>query len=149
MFCLVRFIRRLGVIMSGFHAQETRKIMTSIDEFFGNFLKSEYFAKGEEMNLTVKEVKIERVGREDDIENKIVIYFSGLRADLASKGLGLNKVNAEAMAEITGTKTIEQWVGARVCLYVDPNVMFGGKRVGGVRVKAVLPSPVASQAVVV
>jgi len=120
--------------------------MTSIDEFFGNFLKSEYFAKGEEMNLVIKEVKVERVGREDDIENKIVVYFSGLRSDLAEKGLGLNKVNAEAIAEISKTKVIEQWVGVRVCLYVDPNVMFGGKRVGGVRVKAIA-SPAPAQAV--
>jgi hypothetical protein len=111
--------------------------MTSTDEFFGNYLKSEYFAKGEEMNLTIRDVKIERVGREEEVEKKIVVYFSGLRADLSEKGLGMNKVNAEAVVEIAKTKIVEQWVGTRVCLYVDPNVMFGGKRVGGIRVKAV------------
>ena len=111
--------------------------MTSTDEFFGNYLKSEYFSKGEEMNLTIKDVKIERVGREEDIEKKIVVYFSGLRADLSEKGLGMNKVNAEAIVEIAKTKIVEQWVGVQVCLYIDPNVMFGGKRVGGIRIKAV------------
>lgn len=103
--------------------------MTSIDEFFGNFLKVEDI-KGE-MSVTVKEVKVETVGREQEAKDKPIVYFEGLE-----KGLALNKINSEALAEIAGSREIESWPKTKAILYVDKNVMFGGKRVGGIRVKS-------------
>lgn len=102
--------------------------MTSIDEFFGNFLKVEDI-KGE-TPVTVKEVKVEPIGREEQTKDKLVVYF-----DEFEKGLALNKINSEALAEIAGSREIEKWPKTKAVLYVDKNVMFGGKRVGGVRVK--------------
>lgn len=102
--------------------------MTAIDEFFGAYLKTEDIK--EEMSVTVKEVKVETMGREDKAESKPVVYFDEL-----DKGLALNKVNSEALAELAGSREIEEWAGSKCILYVDRNVMFGGKRVGGIRVK--------------
>lgn len=102
--------------------------MTSIDEFFGNYLKTEDIK--EEITHEILKAEAEEIGREQTKEKKIVVYFKGVE-----KGLALNKINAEAFADITGSREIETWPGKRVTLYIDPNVMFGGKRVGGIRIK--------------
>lgn len=104
--------------------------MTSIDEFFGEYLKSEDLRGKPDLTVTIKEVKVESVGRGDQADDKPVVYFQELE-----KGLCLNQVNASAVSEVVGSKEIESWPGKRVTLYVDPNVMFGGKRVGGIRVR--------------
>ena len=46
----------------------------------------------------------------------------------------LNKTNIKILIEAHGGKT-DGWIGKSVILYVDPNVMFGGRLVGGVRVQ--------------
>lgn len=102
--------------------------MTSIDEFFGNFLKVEDIK--EDTSVTIKEVKTETIGREDDAKEKLIVYFKEFE-----KGLALNKVNSEALAEIIGSREIEDWPKHQAVLYVDKNVTYGGKRVGGVRIK--------------
>ncbi len=102
--------------------------MTSIDEFFGNFLKVEDIAK--DTPVTIKEVKVETVGREEEAKDKLIVYF-----DEFEKGLALNKINSEALAEIAESREIESWPKTKAILYVDKNVMFGGKRVGGIRIK--------------
>lgn len=104
--------------------------MTSIDEFFGNYLKADELKGKPDLTVTVKEVKVESVGRGDSAEDKPVVYFKELE-----KGLCLNQVNAQAVAEALGSKEIESWTAKQVVLYVDPNVTFGGKRVGGIRVR--------------
>ncbi len=102
--------------------------MTTIDDFFGDYLKTEDIK--EEKGVVVKEVKIESIGRDANAKEKIVVYFEGLE-----KGLAMNKVNSEALADITGSREIEKWAGIKCVLYVDPNVQFGGQRVGGIRIK--------------
>ncbi|HUV71877.1 MAG TPA: hypothetical protein VMW25_02620, partial [Clostridia bacterium] len=102
--------------------------MTSIDEFFGDYLKVDEL-KGEK-KLKIKEVKIETLGRGGDAKEKPVVYFEGL-----DKGLALNRINADALKEICGSAEIESWPGNVVVLYVDPNVQFSGRRVGGIRVR--------------
>ena len=52
------------------------------------------------------------------------------------KPLVLNVTNINAITEATGTDETDEWVGKQVVLYVDPNVMFAGKRVGGLRIRA-------------
>ncbi len=112
--------------------------MTKLDEFFGNYLKTEHITG--EVIYTIKEVVPEKIGRENNKETKAVAHFEGV-----DKGLALNKVNAEAIAEISGSREIEDWVGTKVCLYVDPDVEFAGKKVGGIRIKKVPSSGVKSK----
>lgn len=50
------------------------------------------------------------------------------------KGLRLNKTNLRAMQLMYGNNT-KDWVGKKVVMYSDPKVKFGGKTVGGVRIK--------------
>ena len=52
------------------------------------------------------------------------------------KPLILNATNIRRLAAIFGTTNTRQWKG-QVTLYVDENVEFGGKPVGGIRVRPV------------
>lgn|SRR5262245_21145090 len=51
------------------------------------------------------------------------------------KGLPLNMSNGSLLAEITGTEDPSRWPGTEVELYVDENVVYAGKRVGGIRLR--------------
>lgn len=59
-----------------------------------------------------------------------------LEFDEVEKPLVLNSVNAQVIAQITGSQESEHWNGHKIVLYEDPNVSFGGKLVGGIRVRA-------------
>jgi hypothetical protein len=52
------------------------------------------------------------------------------------KPLVLNSTNIQLCAQICGSDDTDHWVGKRIVLYTDPNVSFGGKLVGGIRVRA-------------
>jgi hypothetical protein len=51
------------------------------------------------------------------------------------KPLLLNNINWMMLEDMFGGDS-DSWIGRAIELYVDPNVMYGGKRVGGVRVRA-------------
>lgn len=82
--------------------------------------------------------------RKQDVEDrktgkprkKIVVFFENVE-----KGLTLNFTNRETLVNAFG-KNPASWRNAIVGIYVDPNVMFGGQKKGGVRLRALLP-PVA------
>ena len=65
-------------------------------------------------------------------EKKLVMHFVG-----KDKALILNRTNCESLEAIVGTDDYAAWVGHAVVLFTDPSVMFGGKRVGGLRSRAV------------
>lgn len=80
-------------------------------------------------------VKIEQVTREEisdgnnGKEEKNVVWFAN---DM--KPMILNRGNAECLGEMFGDDS-DAWIGKSVELYIDPSVMFAGKRVGGLRVR--------------
>lgn len=102
-----------------------------------DFKKSNYLGQsdiGEGKLVTIKAVESENIALEDDPPDmKVCIHFNEL-----AKPLICNSTNAQIIAKITGfDKEVEtNWIGAEIVLYVDPNVSFGGKLVGGVRVRA-------------
>ena len=98
--------------------------MTDFNTLFGDYLKKEDFPQP--AALTIRELKQEKL----QDESKIVLYFHE-----NDKGLVLNKTNAELIARELDTVQIEEWVGKKITLYNDPNVSFGGKLTGGVRVQ--------------
>jgi len=60
------------------------------------------------------------------------------------KPLVLNSTNIQVCEQICGSDNTDEWIGKRIVLYVDPNVSYGGKLVGGIRVrkpKATAPPP--------
>ena len=54
------------------------------------------------------------------------------------KPMVCNSTNAQTIMDITGvTDNFETgWIGKQIVIYDDPNVSFGGKRVGGIRCRA-------------
>ena len=106
---------------------------------------SRFLAKSDvdpEITLTVREVVEENVAMEGAPEEiKFVVYFNE-----HEKGLVANWTNAQLFAQITGSTDMDQWTGHRVTAYHDPSVSFGGKLVGGIRIKApMVARPVAAQ----
>lgn len=78
--------------------------------------------------LWVKEEKVTTPGK--GTKTRLVAYFDGL-----SKGLVLNNKNGELLAEITGTDDPNEWKDVGAQLYVDPDVMYGPKKTGGIRIR--------------
>ena len=91
---------------------------------------------GKTVRVTIDRVEIEEVG---DGERKPVLYFQG-----KDKGLALNRINADTISSSYGPET-DDWGGQVVELYFDPNVYYGPKKVGGLRVRV----PRISQAPVI
>lgn len=74
---------------------------------------------------TIQSITEETVKTDHGNEGKNVINLSGM------KPMILNKGNATVLYEAYGEPI--GWPGKQVEVYADPNVMFGGKRVGGLR----------------
>lgn len=63
---------------------------------------------------------------------KLVLYFEG-----HDSGLPLNNTRIEQMIEIAGGKEeTDHWRGIKVELHIDPTVRYGGRKVGGVALRA-------------
>lgn len=90
------------------------------------------------LHATIKQVTQEEIKGEGGKELKNVIHFMG-----SVKSLILNKGNASILCDLFGDDS-NQWHGEQIEIYVDANVMFGGKRVGGLRVRAPSQSPAQS-----
>ena len=66
-----------------------------------------------------------------------------LQLELAeNRQFSLNKTNLRILVGAYGRQTAA-WIGQSVVLYEDPNVMFSGRLVGGVRIR--IPEPTAQQ----
>lgn len=103
--------------------------MRTSEAFPSQYLKKEDVGD-QRLVVTINRVEMEDVGQGEEQERKPVVYFDELE-----KGMVLNKGNAEAMTEAAGgDDEMDNWRGVRIVLYVDRNVMFAGKRVGGLRV---------------
>lgn len=81
--------------------------------------------------LTISHLAQEEVGSDGDSEIKWVMYFQE-----EEKGLVLNSTNGQLAARALGSEESDDWIGHKIVLYVDPNVSFGGKVVGGLRLRA-------------
>ena len=82
--------------------------------------------------LWIKEEKVTAPGK--DTMTQLVAYFEGL-----SKGLVLNTANCETLLAITGTDDSNEWKDVALQLYVDPDVKYGGKKTGGIRIRKPVP----------
>lgn len=81
------------------------------------------------MTLTIARIAIEQIGGGREKEEKPVLYFAK-----TEKGLVLNRTNGDILSEAFGDDS-DNWIGKVVQLYSDPNVIFAGKRVGGLRLQ--------------
>ena len=109
--------------------------MTSYKEYLeSKFLKKEDVMgqQGHGVLVTINAIQEQDVAMTGESEQiKLCAYFNEL-----GKGLVLNSTNMQALAELTGSEEIEDWIGHQVVLYADQTIMFRGKRVGGIRLRA-------------
>ena len=85
------------------------------------------------VNLTIKGFKRETLKGDAGDEEKTILYFAEEYAPMV-----LNKTNASRLSIATGVKTAGEARGKVVCVYNDPMVEFGGRIVGGLRIKKAL-----------
>jgi hypothetical protein len=88
----------------------------------------------QKIKTTITKVKMEEIkDRESSrIKKRCLVWFTGIE-----KSLVLNATNKIALKTALGAPG--NWKGATVGIFVDPNVMFGGQRTGGVRLRVLLP----------
>ena len=51
----------------------------------------------------------------------------------------------QTLLEITGTDDPNEWKDVALQLYVDPDVKYGGQKIGGIRIRKPAPVPVPVQ----
>lgn len=85
------------------------------------------------LRLTIKVVKAAEVGMDKTV--KPVVYFVE-----DPRGLVLNTTKFNDLVEAHGTRDADNWVGAGVELFFDPNVSYQGKKCGGVGMKIITPA---------
>jgi len=82
--------------------------------------------------LTIRDVEKKNVALETEPPDKKGV-ISWVEEDV--KPMVLNSTNANEIASLYGEDT-DDWRGQKVVLFVDPSVVYAGRRVGGVRVRA-------------
>jgi len=112
--------------------------------------------------MNLGDVKSSKYLKKEDVGNGVLCTITGLsKQNVALEGadpdyrvtvffrefdkpLVLNSTNGQIIAKITGIEeNIETgWIGKMVVLYTDPNVSYGGRIVGGIRVRAPKPGAV-------
>ena len=80
--------------------------------------------------VTIAGFKEDDVGTEEAPEKKWTMTFQ----EAHLKPLVLNSTNVQLLEKALGTDDTSQMVGLPVVLYNDPNVSFGGKLTGGIRI---------------
>jgi hypothetical protein len=81
------------------------------------------------LTATISNVNHQEIGSGDETEVKVVMEFNG-----DTKPMVLNGTNWDTLETAFGEDS-DAWIGKTVTLYNDPNVMYGGKKTGGVRVR--------------
>lgn len=98
----------------------------------GSYFKADTLKELGEQTYTIRAVVKENVAPEDkDEERKWVVYFQE-----TDTGVVLNTSRLSQLTEIFGSNDSDVWVNAKVTVYCDPEIRFGGKKVGGVAFKA-------------
>jgi len=104
--------------------------MANINDLFpSKFLKA-HELKGTSPTVTIARVDVEQVRNRVKTDTKAVLYFTG-----KTKGLLLNKTNAQTVTEIAGSPLTERWAGVAVTLYAT-TATFDKKTHDVIRIKA-------------
>ena len=96
----------------------------------GQFLKQSDFDRDPALTFTIAsaEKKAFEAKNGRPAESKWVVTFEGDRC------LGLNKTNLALLAKWFGKKP-SAWTGKQITVYRDESISFGGRLVGGLRVR--------------
>lgn len=101
-------------------------------KFISEYLKSKDVQKP--ITVTVMSVEMRTF---DDQEKKtkrntLVVFFREL-----DQGVVLSKASLKQLIDIFGSSETDDWLGKKVVLFLDETVCYMGKRIGGLRFKAV------------
>jgi hypothetical protein len=81
--------------------------------------------------LTVKAVTKENVAMESEpSDEKWCLCFRE-----TTKPLVLNSTNIQLCEQIFDSDDTDDWTGKQIVAYTDPNISFGGKLIGGIRLR--------------
>ena len=106
---------------------ETYKNETlNANDFLGNFLVKEDIS--DDMQVTLTDVRAAVV--RDASRRKLIATFAEFE-----KPLILNSTNIKRLCDYFDTTNAKEWRG-RLTLYVDENIEYAGKAVGGIRLRA-------------
>jgi len=83
------------------------------------------------LRVTFRSVDVETLGQGDDQENKPVAFWN---EDI--KPMVINATNWMVAESIYGDDS-DSWIGKAIEIWVDPSVSYGGKRIGGLRLREV------------
>lgn len=93
------------------------------------FLRKEDF--DDDQICTIRGIKQENVGKEDSPEMRWTLYFTEHQ-----KAMVLNVTSIRVLEAAFGDES-DDWKGKKVTVYVDPNVSFQGRVVGGLRLRPI------------
>ena len=100
----------------------------------GEMIESKFLKKEDvepPVLVTIDSVRQNNVAMQGaDPEMKWCLYLKEL-----DKPLVLNSTNIHLCAQACQSDDTDEWVGHQVILYNDPNVSFGGKLTGGIRIR--------------
>jgi hypothetical protein len=85
---------------------------------------------GKPITLTIERAPIETLKNKNGEDTKTVLYFRGTK-----KALPLNRINWDAVAEITGEDDSDNWPGYRIEVY-PTTTQFGADVVDCLRIRA-------------
>ena len=112
---------------------------------FSQMIEGKYLAKEDvdgELIVTIEKYGKVNVAREDQPEElKPAVRFREFK-----KPMVLNTTNVQVLKQIFNTDNTDETIGKQVVIYVDPNVSFQGKLIGGLRLKANRPAASPQQA---
>jgi hypothetical protein len=107
------------------------------------YIASWEFEGGEQKEFEiVKVTKSEVTGTGGRNTMEMVMYMKD------SKPMVLNATNATVIETIAGSPYVEDWVGLKVTVFVDPTIKFAGEVVGGLRIALKKPAPKKKAALV-
>lgn len=92
-------------------------------------------------DLAISHFDYQEVGQGEDKETKLVVHWT----DKNYKPMVVNKENGSRLKMALKTDDSEQMIGRVVNVYSDPYVAFGGKTVGGLRIRPAKSAPISAQ----
>ena len=100
----------------------------------GKYLKADDLTEDGTVHAVESIEQADLKSNDGGTEKKWLLTLSGL------KPLILNTTNINRCVAAFGTQETDEWIGKKIIAYADPNVEYGGKIIGGVRLKA-MPKP--------
>jgi len=106
-----------------------------------DMLESKYLKQSDvpdDAFVTIQKIGKKNIAKEDEAPDvKWLCQFNEY-----NKPLILNTTNIQLLAKACESEDTDDWIGKEVILYADPNVSYGGKLVGGLRIRKAKTAPV-------